>query len=226
MRMLIASTLLATCMAQPRGPSWKLHIIDNSSQGADGVRLLDVNKDGLLDITTGWEEGGRIRVYRNPGSRDARKPWPTTNVGNVRSPEDAVFVDLDGDGAVDVVSSCEGNERKVFVHWAPRKSSEYANADAWKTEPLPASVNLMQWMFTTPLQVDGKNGVDLVSGGKNEDAKIGWFEAPPNARDLAKWIWHPIYDAGWIMSIVPMDMDGDGDKDLLVSDRRGPQSGT
>lgn len=28
------------------------------------------------------------------------------------------------------------------------------------------------------------------------------------------------------MSIVPVDMDGDGDSDLLVSDRRGPKSGT
>src|SRR4051812_20626100 len=56
----------------PINPAWKLRVIDNSSIGADGVRLTDVDKDGLLDITTGWEEGGRIRVYRNPGPRAAR----------------------------------------------------------------------------------------------------------------------------------------------------------
>ena len=33
-------------------------MIDASSRGADGVRLADVNGDGLMDITTGWEEGG------------------------------------------------------------------------------------------------------------------------------------------------------------------------
>ena len=36
---------------------WTRHTIDNSSRGADGVRFLDVNGDGLEDIATGWEEG-------------------------------------------------------------------------------------------------------------------------------------------------------------------------
>ena len=38
--------------ASPQGP-WKCHIIDDSSRGADGARLADVNGDGLIDITTG-----------------------------------------------------------------------------------------------------------------------------------------------------------------------------
>ena len=73
---------------------WKMHIIDNTSRGADGVRLEDVNKDGLPDIATGWEEGGVIRIYLNPGPKKARQPWPHTEIGKVKSPEDAVFADL------------------------------------------------------------------------------------------------------------------------------------
>jgi hypothetical protein len=65
-----------------------------------------------------------------------------------------------------------------------------------------------------------------VSGGKNEAASVGWFESPARARDLARWTFHPIYDAGWIMSIVPVDMDADADVDLVVSDRYGARSGT
>jgi hypothetical protein len=119
---------MAGAYAQPSlSRAWKLHVADNSSKGADGVRLWDVDKDGLLDIATGWEEGGRIRVYRNPGPREATKPWPATTAGKAGAPEDAVFVDLDGDGAVDVVSSCEGKERKVArreyrKHWRHRKA--------------------------------------------------------------------------------------------------------
>ncbi len=41
---------------------WPLHIIDDIPHGADGVRLADVNRDGLPDITTGWEEGGLTLV--------------------------------------------------------------------------------------------------------------------------------------------------------------------
>jgi hypothetical protein len=234
MRRITAALLLAVAVAgrfeapaaQQAPRAWAVHTIDNSSRGADGVRLLDINRDGRLDIATGWEEGGRIRAYLNPGPAGARGTWRAVEVGRVNAPEDAVFVDLDGDGAADVVSSTEGDERTVFVHWAPRARAEYETAAAWTTARLPASVNRMQWMFTVPLQVDGRHGVDLVSGGKNDAAKVGWFEAPDDARDLALWTWHPIYDAGWIMSIVPVDMDGDADMDLVVSDRNGPTSGT
>ena len=47
---------------------WKVHTIDASSSGADGVKLADINNDGLLDITTGWEEGGLTKIV--PPSRD------------------------------------------------------------------------------------------------------------------------------------------------------------
>src|SRR3954452_5850648 len=78
--------------AQERGPAWARHAVDASSRGADGVRLADVNGDGLADIATGWEEGGRVRVCLNPGRSAAKRPWPAVTVGNVRSPEDAVLV--------------------------------------------------------------------------------------------------------------------------------------
>ncbi|HPE78298.1 MAG TPA: hypothetical protein PLC80_19550, partial [Draconibacterium sp.] len=47
--------------------SWKMHVIDNSFSGADGVKLADANNDGLEDIATGWEEGGITKIYFHPG---------------------------------------------------------------------------------------------------------------------------------------------------------------
>jgi hypothetical protein len=136
-----------------------------------------------------------------------------------------VLVDLDGDGALDVVSSCEGNVRTVFVHWAPRDNTNYLDESTWKTEALPASVKRMQWMWCLPMQVDGRGGIDLVCGGKGPNAAVGWFEAPPDPRDLPAWQWHPLVPAGWIMSIIPSDMDDDGDVDLAISDRYGARRG-
>src|SRR5262245_32422421 len=80
---------------------WPRHTIDASSVGADGVKLADVNRDGLRDIITGWEEGGEVRLYLNPGPAQNRQPWPRLRLGQVRSPEDAVLADLDGDGMLD-----------------------------------------------------------------------------------------------------------------------------
>lgn len=204
---------------------WKRHIIDGSSRGADGVRLADVNGDGLPDIATGWEQGGLVRVCVNPGPAKAREPWPAVTVGAVKNVEDAVFADLDGDGAVDVVSCAEGKTRLVSIHWAPKERERLLDASAWRTEPLPASADAMMWMFALPLQIDGQHGLDLVAGGKNQGAALGWFEAPADARRLADWKWHELRRVGWLMSIVASDMDGDGDSDLVFSDRKRKESG-
>ena len=146
-------------------------------------------------------------------------------VGTVSDAEDAVFVDVDGDGAIDVVSCCEGATKSMWVHWAPRDAAEYLNADAWETGVLPASQGATKWMFCLPMPVDGKNGVDLVAGAKGEGAEVGWFESPEHPRDLANWTWHPICPVGWVMSLVARDMDGNGRLDVVVSDRRGPGRG-
>ena len=230
---LVLGILLASCNqpSQPdsgnaEGAAWPRHTIDDSSAGADGVRLADINGDGRLDITSPWEQGGQVRVYLHPGDARLRERWPAVTVGEVGDPEDSFFVDLDGDGALDVVSSCEGDTRSIFVHWAPFDRSEILNPDAWQTEPLPASSGEAQWMFAFAMQVDGKAGVDLVAGSKREGAGIGWFESPENPRDLAAWKWHRVYEAGWVMTLRPHDIDGDGDQDIVATDRRGPRRGT
>ena len=211
--------------AGDRGDAWVRHTIDRSGNGADGVRLGDANGDGLPDVVTGWEESGVVNICLNPGPEKIRGVWPSVAVGQVRNVEDAVFVDLDADGALDVVSACEGETRRVYVHWAPKDRSRYLNPMAWEALAIPESIDRMQWMYVAPAQVDGKHGIDLVAGGKNRGAEIGWFEAPEDARDLSAWKWHPMSDAGWVMSLLPRDMDGDGDVDVAVSDRKGRMRG-
>jgi hypothetical protein len=210
--------------------AWVRHVIDASSKGADGVRFADLNGDGLPDIATGWEEGGLIRLYLNPGPKKAAAPWPAVTVGNVGDPEDAVIADVDGDGAPDVISSCEGKTQGLFVHWAPKATARLLEATAWQTEALP-TFRKQRWMFALPLQIDGRLGLDLLAGGKAMGkngplAELGWFEAPPNPRQLNNWQWHKLREIGWLMSLIAEDMDGDGDLDVIFTDRRdGPRTG-
>ena len=219
-------TVLSNCSRNEiSNQPWTRHAVDASSQGADGVRLTDVNHDGLPDIATGWEEGGVTRVYLHPGVKEVRDPWPMVTVGITPSVEDAVFADPDGNGVMDVVSCCEGNEKRVYIHWAPAGESDYLDPDKWITQPVPATINRMQWMFCLPMDIDGKNGVDLVCGGKGKKAQLGWLQVPADARDVEKYQWHPITPVGWVMSIIERDMDDDGDGDILISDRYGDKKG-
>ncbi|MBU1823297.1 MAG: VCBS repeat-containing protein, partial [Bacteroidetes bacterium] len=100
------------------GP-WLRHTIDSSSTGADGVKLADINGDGLPDIVTGWEEGNLTRLYLHPGKAHVKAPWPAVTVGATPSVEDAVFADLDGDGRLEILSCAEKGSEKILVHWAP-----------------------------------------------------------------------------------------------------------
>ncbi|MFT7036186.1 MAG: hypothetical protein ACJA2S_004715 [Cyclobacteriaceae bacterium] len=202
---------------------WKHHIIDNSSSGADGVKLADVNNDGLLDIATGWEEGGLTKLYLHPGVDKVDGKWPSVIVGNTPKVEDAVFADMNDDGRMDIVSCTEDRSEKIFVHLSPKK--DFLNPENWKQYVLPASDSIMAWMFAEPLQVDGKYGVDLVAAGKGGKSQLGWFEAPKKKNDKKGWTWHPISSMSWVMSIQLTDMDGDADIDIVVTDRKSGLKG-
>ncbi|MFZ2277098.1 MAG: VCBS repeat-containing protein [Prosthecobacter sp.] len=199
------------------GTPWSRHTIDNTSRGADGVKLGDLNKDGLPDIVTGWEEGGVVRVYLNPGPAKAREPWSQITVGEVKNVEEAIFTDLDGDGELEVVSGTEG--KTCTLYWHRRVDG------AWTTQPFPAATNTQMWMQVATLDLDGQHGADLLVASKNKGAAVSWLQAPKKADDLKEWSLHKLRDAGWVMSLTPQDMDKDGDADAVISDRKGERTG-
>ncbi len=222
--LLAAANLLAGPAAQPRSADpWIRHLIDSSSRGADGVRAADVNGDGLPDLVVGWEQGGITRIYLSSRAGQTRPAWRAVTAGKTPDVEDGVFFDADGDGVLDVISSTEGETRRVLVLWAPRSVDRYAAEEAWTSEPLVS--NGSRWMFAMPMDIDQRRGRDLVIGGKDEGASVAWLEAPANPRRVQDWTLHRLSDAGWIMSLIREDMNHDGHPDILLSDRRGPMAG-
>lgn len=206
---------------------WPMHQLDpRPPSGSDGVKLADVNSDGLPDLVTGFEEGGVSRIYIHPGKEAVRGHW---NFVSLPSPdvEDAVLVDLDDNGRMDLVTASEGKENKIVFHWAPQSSGDYLDSSKWESEVVPCVDGRAAWMFVVPLDMDGRNGIDLVIGSKRkagEEGKdrawVGWLRSPEDPRDIASWEFFPLTTAGWIMSVVDADMNGDGLVDILISDRK------
>lgn len=196
---------------------WKRHTIDAQFRGADGVRLADVDGDGRQDVVTPWEEGGRVTVALDRGY-DADPRWEIDVVGREKSVEDAVAVDLDGDGGLEVVAAAEGNALvlKVFK----RNSA----GDWWNDFNLGDSRGGEKYMFALPWETT--KGHDLVVGGKDEGATISvWRPSGAGRTDFSQWTSEKLRDVGWTMSLIQTDMNGDGHADLLFSDRKGPHRG-
>lgn len=212
---ILSSLLLTTCA--PTSRPWRTHVIDDSLRGADGVRAADVNGDGVPDLVTSWENSGVTRIYL---SATDRRGFEAVTVGRSRKPEDAVFTDLDGDGASDVVGSAEGPPGRVTAYWAP---SARAGATEWRSDVLHEDASSR--MYALPMDVDGRAGLDIVTGSKGPGASVGWLESPADPRDPSAWTYHHISDAGWIMSIIATDVDNDGRTDILISDREGGLAG-
>lgn len=200
------------------GSPWKTHIIDNTSAGADGTKLADLDGDGDEDIVAGWEQGNIARLYFDPGDGGDRWPFISVPAPDV---EDALPVDLDGDGFYDIVTCSEGAYRRVTFHWAPSNYKDYKNIANWKTRDVPDTIGTTRWMFAQPMDVDGKHGIDLVVGSKDPNGTLGWLQAPENPRNMAGWKYHEFSKTNWIMTIDIRDMDHDGLKDVLVSDQQG-----
>jgi len=177
--------------------------------GADGVDVFGP------DIATAWEEGGIVTVAHRPA--DPRQAWPTSVVATgVIGVEDAKLGDLDGDGIVDVASASDGGQR-VYVSFGQA-------AAPWPTITLTASLPHNRWMQVAIADVNGDGLLDIVGGTRggtaDNPAVIAWFENPGAlARTGAAWSYHQISLAGWTMSVVPIDVDRDGDIDVVVSDR-------
>lgn len=222
MKIFLSSLFFLSYLTTQAQEPWPMHVIDDSSFGSDGTKLYDVNNDRQMDIITGWEQGNVARLYFNPGNPD--DGWPFVEVPAPQV-EDALVADLDADGYADIVTLTEGKDQRVTIHWAPKDAQKYRQSRHWQSAEISSLTGKTRWMFGIAMQVDGRHGPDLVVGSKDPDATLGWLEAPADPHDMEAWLFHEITPAGWIMSIVAQDMDGDGREDILISDRYGEKRG-
>lgn len=212
------------------GSTWARHAIDGGQGGADGIRIADNDEDGLLDMASGREQGGQVRLYFHPTPPgDVEQPWEKVQIAStMEGVEDVVTADLDGDGANDAVVSRQDFptnplSKRIWVIWAPTATTAYKTPNQWSSMVITSSVGLA-WLYAVPLDVEGDGDLDLVAGARDSGAKISWFENPkkPNGdpRIAGTWNRHDMSNAEWAMSIDPYDMDTDGHIDIVVCDRQ------
>ncbi|MBN1441398.1 MAG: VCBS repeat-containing protein [Planctomycetes bacterium] len=206
---------------EERAGAWRLHSIDacGEERGADGTAVADLDGDGTADIACPWEQAAQVRLYLSAGGKPAWRMVAVTPDRWAGPVEDAALGDLDGDGRIDVLAASESG--RIAICWSPRSAEDLGRAAAWKHEELPAAAAIRTaWMNVEAADVDGDGRLDIIAASKTKNAGLYWFRAPDDPRDLAAWRAHPIdAEISWAMSVIPADLDGDGDLDVLLSDR-------
>lgn len=201
-------------------PLFTQRLISNLAAGAQSIATGDFDRDGDIDIVVAFYNNIRVDLYRNDGGAP---------LAFLRTPVDALAAnprsvragDANGDGLLDLVATMEATNEVVV----------YLNTGMFQAFPAPPGIPIFNRLqaaaaLASPMAAefadfDGDGDLDIATAEYDGDS-IAWLEndgaATPayTRRVIAS-------NADGAKAIVPADLDGDGDIDLLSASVKGNQ---
>lgn len=206
--------------------AWIKHVVSPRSYG-HGIGAGDVNGDGRTDILTpkGWLEAPADP--RGSAEWTLHADWEEkTHLGFLH------VADINGDKRPDVLTS-NGHDYGVF--WLEQNAG--GGADGKKFTKRVVDDAWSQAHASTVVDVNGDGRLDFVTGkrfmahngkdpGEREPLGVYWYEhrVAAGAPGGVEWIRHLVdYGSrvGGGMQIPVVDLDGDGDLDLVTAGKSG-----
>ncbi len=178
------------------------HTIAGGASSAQSVSAADVDGDGDMDALSASLGDNRIAWYENDGGIFTQHTITTS----ARGAKSVFSADLDGDGDVDVLS---GSEYYGTILW-----HENDGVENFTTHTISAFSNAHRSVYPADMDADGDVDVLATTNSTNSlgDGVVTWYE---NDGD-ANFTYHVISSsAEEVGSVFAVDVDGDGDMDVL-----------
>jgi len=186
------------------GRSWAAHLIDAAFDGALSIQAEDIDGDGILDVVGAADQGNEIVWWRNvDGTGTSWIEHPVA--GSFRGARAVDAADVDGDGDVDILGAADIDDEITW--WENRDGAGLV----W-TERLVDGAFDGAWSVASA-DVDGDGDRDILGAAFNAD-EISWWENLDG--DGRSWIVHAVdLSFSGASSVQAVDLDGDGDPDIL-----------